>query len=145
MCLYLRNAIEHIATSNIYVWKPLIRVSNSYYTPVYNYKYNLGETHKLGLYRDMFGVIGLYSFGYNIKILSPCAGRYDCYGSSYNRYNVKEPIDTIGLFIIPEGSHYYTDGYFYASDTLKFLRTLTINEFFNYMMNNDIKRNCRSL
>lgn len=23
----------------------------------------------------------------------------------------------------------------YASDTLKFLRTLTVNEFFNYMMN----------
>ncbi|UVM97073.1 MAG: hypothetical protein [Bacteriophage sp.] len=41
----------------------------------------------------------------------------------------------LGLFIIPEGSHYYTDGYFYASDTLKLLRTLPKDEFFNYMMN----------
>ena len=72
--------------------------------------------------------IGLHSFGYNIRILSP-------YGSSYNRYNIWEPVNTIGLFIIPEGSHYYTDGYFYASDTLKLLRTLPKDEFFNYMMN----------
>ena len=39
------------------------------------------------------------------------------------------------MFIIPEGSYYYTDGYFYAGDILKLLRTLPINEFFNYMMN----------
>ena len=39
------------------------------------------------------------------------------------------------MFIISEGSYYYTDGYFYAGDTLKLLRTLPINEFFNYMMN----------
>ena len=39
------------------------------------------------------------------------------------------------MFIIPEGSYYYTNGYFYAGDTLKLLRTLPINEFFNYMMN----------
>lgn len=50
-------------------------------------------------------------------------------------FDIDESIDTIGLFIIPEGSHYYTDGYFYASDTLKLLRTLPKNKFFNYMMN----------
>lgn len=39
------------------------------------------------------------------------------------------------MSIIPERSYYYTDGYFYTSDTLKLSRTLPINEFFNYMMN----------
>ena len=39
-----------------------------------------------------------------------------------NSFDIDESIDTIGLFIIPEGSHYYTDGYFYASDTLKLRR-----------------------
>ena len=26
------------------------------------------------------------------------------------------------MFIIPEGSYYYTDGYFYAGDTLKLFK-----------------------
>lgn len=60
-------------------------------------------------------------------ILSSHARRYEC---SYNRFDIKEPIDTIGLFL-----KVVTDRCFYASDTLKFLRTLTINEFFNYMIN----------
>ena len=55
--------------------------------------------------------------------------------NTHNSFDIDESIDTIGLFIIPEGSHYYTDGYFYASDTLKLLRTLPKNKFFNYMMN----------
>lgn len=139
MCLYLRNKIEFIATSNIYVWKALISDTSGYYSPVFNYRYDLGETYKSYLDRNNDSIsisMGLHSFGYNIKILkSLYAGRYECYGSSYNRFDIKEPIDTIGLFIIPEGSHYYTDGYFYASDTLKLLRTLPKNKFFNYMMN----------
>lgn len=139
MCLYLRNKVVHIATSNIYVWKALIKgYCGEYYSPVFSYRYDLGETYKSELDEDMNGVSiskGLHSFGYNIHILSPYAGRYDCYGGPYNCFDIKEPINTIGLFIIPEGSYYYTDGCFYASDTLKFLRTILINEFFNYMMN----------
>lgn len=138
MCLYLRHKEECIATSNIYVWKGLVSGMGGYYSPVFNYRYDLGETYKSELDRNKnsIGVSrGLHSLGYNVKISKPYARRYECYGSSHNRFDIKEPIDTIGLFIIPEGSYYYTDGYFYASDTLKFLRTLTINEFFNYMMN----------
>lgn len=138
MCLYLRDKVERIATSNIYVWKALISGIGGYYSPVFNYRYNLGKTYVSELNRSRYGISiskGLHSFGYNICILSSYAGEYECYGSSYNRFDIKEPIDTIGLFIIPEGSCYYTDGYFYASDTLKLLRTLPINEFFNYMMN----------
>ena len=136
MCLSLKNKVEHIATSNIYVWKALIKDINYYYSPILRYKYDIGKTYKSKLRGNKYGIsIGLHSIGYNVKILNPYAGRYDCYGSTGNRFDVREPIDTIGLFIIPEGSHYYTDGCFYASDTLKFLRTLTINEFFNYMMN----------
>lgn len=139
MCLYLRNKIEFIATSNIYVWKALISNMGGYYSPVFNYRYDLGETYKSYLDRNNDNIsisMGLHSFGYNIKILKSLYARgYECYGSSYNRFDIKEPIDTIGLFIIPEGSHYYTDGYFYVSDTLKLLRTLPKNKFFNYMMN----------
>ena len=138
MCLYLRNKVERIATSNIYVWKALISGIDGYYSPVFSYRYNLGKTYESKLNKSKYGISiskGLHSFGYNISILSSYAGEYECYGSSYNRFDIKEPIDTIGLCIIPEGSYYYTDGYFYASDTLKLLRTLPINEFFNYMMN----------
>lgn len=139
MCLYLREKVEHIATSNIYVWKALLeRTPSGYYSPVFNYRYDLGETYKSELNATRYGRCigtGLHSFGYNVSILSPYAGRYNCYGALGNCFNIREPIDTIGLFIIPEGSHYYTDGYFYASDTLKLLRTIPINEFFNYMMN----------
>ena len=138
MCLYLRNKVGHIATSNIYVWKALISGIGGYYSPVFNYRYNLGKTYESELNGSGNGIAiskGLHSFGYNISILSSYAGEYECYGSSYNRFDIKEPIDTIGLCIIPEGSYYYTDGYFYVSDTLKLLRTLQINEFFNYMMN----------
>ena len=138
MCLYLRDKVGHIATSNIYVWKALISGIGGYYSPVFNYRYNLGKTYESELNKSRYGIAiskGLHSFGYNISILSSYAGEYECYGSSYNRFDIKEPIDTIGLCIIPEGSHYYTDGYFYASDILKLLRTLPINEFFNYMMN----------
>lgn len=115
MCLYLRDKVERIATSNIYVWKALISYGgHCYYSPVFNYRYDIGETYKSYLDGNSISIsIGLHSFGYNIW----------------------EPIDTIGLFIIPKGSHYYTDGYFYASDTLKLLRTLPRDEFFNYMMN----------
>ncbi len=139
MCLYLRDKVERIATSNIYVWKALISYGgHGYYSPVFNYRYDIGETYKSYLDGNKNNTrvsMGLHSFGYNISILSSYAGEYECYGSSYNRFDIKEPINTIGLFIIPEGSYYYTDGYFYASDTLKLLRTLPINEFFNYMMN----------
>lgn len=139
MCLYLRNKVERIATSNIYVWKALVNYDgHGYYSPVFNYRYDIGKTYESELNESGNGISiskGLHSFGYNINILSSYAGEYECYGSSYNRFDIKEPINTIGLFIIPEGSYYYTDGYFYASDTLKLLRTLPINEFFNYMMN----------
>ena len=137
MCLYLRDKVEHIAASNIYVWKALISYGGrGYYSPTFNYRYDIGETYKSYLDGNNISIsIGLHSFGYNISILSPYTGRYNCYGSPGNRFDVREPIDTIGLFIIPEGSHYYTDGYFYASDTLKLLRTLPKNKFFNYMMN----------
>ena len=138
MCLYLRNKVERIATSNIYVWKALISGIGGYYSPVFSYRYNLGKTYESELNKSKYGISiskGLHSFGYNISILSSYAGEYECYGSSYNRFDIKEPIDTIGLCIIPEGSYYYTNGYFSAGDTLKLLRTLPINEFFNYMMN----------
>lgn len=138
MCLYLRNKIEFIATSNIYVWKALISGIGCYYSPVFSYRYDLGETYYSyldGINNSISVSMGLHSFGYNVKISNPYTGRYECYGSSYNRFDIKEPIDTIGLFIIPKGSHYYTDGYFYASDTLKLLRTLPKDEFFNYMIN----------
>ena len=136
MCLYLRNAIEHIATSNIYVWKALVRGIDGYYSPVRSYKYNLGKTYKspLDAYKT-FIARGLHSMGYNVEISHTCTKEYDCFGNFCNHFVVYEPTNIIGLCVIPEGSHYYTDGYFYASDTLKFLRTLTVNEFFNYMMN----------
>ena len=136
MCLYLRNAIEHIATSNIYVWKALVSGIDGYYSPVRSYKYNLGKTYKspLDAYKT-FVARGLHSIGYNVEISHTCTKEYDCFGNFCNHFVVYEPTNIIGLCVIPEGSHYYTDGYFYASDTLKFLRTLTINEFFNYMMN----------
>lgn len=136
MCLYLRNKVRHIATSNIYVWKALISGMGGYYSPIFSYRYNLGKTYESELNGDGYNISkGLHSFGYNISILGSYARRYECYGNFYNRFDIKEPIDTIGLFIIPEGSCYYTDGYFYASDTLRFLRTLTVDEFFNYMIN----------
>ena len=138
MCLYLRNKIERVATSNIYVWKALISGMGGYYSPVCSYRYDLGKTYKSDLDRNKNSVsvdIGLHSFGYNIKIVSPYAGSYECRGDTHNSFDIDKSIDTIGLFIIPEGSHYYTDGYFYASDTLKLLRTLPKNKFFNYMMN----------
>ena len=136
MCLYLRNKIEFIATSNIYVWKALVSGVDGYYSPVRSYKYNLGKTYKspLDAYKT-FVARGLHSIGYNVEISHTCTKEYDCFGNFCNHFVVYEPTNIIGLCVIPEGSHYYTDGYFYASDTLKFLRTLTINEFFNYMMN----------
>lgn len=139
MCLYLRYKEECVATTNIYVWKALINYGRlGYYSPIFNYRYNIGETYTSYLDRNKNSVsvdIGLHSFGYNIKIVSPYAGRYECRGDTHNSFGIDESIDTIGLFIIPEGSHYYTDGYFYASDTLKLLRTLPKDKFFNYMMN----------
>ena len=136
MCLYLRNAIEHIATSNIYVWKALVSGIDGYYSPVRSYKYNLGKTYKspLDAYKT-FIARGLHSMGYNVEISHTCTKEYDCFGNFCNHFVVYESTNIIGLCVIPEGSHYYTDGYFYASDTLKLLRTLPINEFFNYMMN----------
>ena len=136
MCLYLRNAIEHIATSNIYVWKALVSGIDGYYSPVRSYKYNLGKTYKspLDAYKT-FIARGLHSMGYNVEISHTCTKEYDCFGNFCNHFVVYEPTNIIGLCVIPEGSHYYTDGYFYASDTLKLLRTLPINKFFNYMMN----------
>lgn len=120
MCLYLRDKVEHIATSDIYVWKGLVSGIGCYYSPIFNYRYDLGETYKSYLDKNNNSTcvtIGLHSIGYNIKISNPYAGRYNCYGNTCNRFGIQKPIDTIGLFIIPKGSHYYTDGYFYASDT----------------------------
>lgn len=46
MCLYLRDKVECIATSNIYVWKALISYGEyCYYSLVFNYRYNIGETY----------------------------------------------------------------------------------------------------
>lgn len=139
MCLYLRYKEECVATSNIYVWKALINYGGyGYYSPVLNYRYNIGETYTSYLDDNKNSTsvdIGLHSFGYNIKIISTYGGRYECRGNTHNSFDIDESIDTIGLCIIPEGSHYYTDGYFYASDTLKLLRTLPKNKFFDYMMN----------
>lgn len=132
MCLYLRDKVERIATSDIYVWKGLVSGIGCYYSPIFNYRYDLGETYKSYLDKSKNSVSvakGLHSIGYNIKISNPYAGRYDCYGNTCNNFNIQGPIDTIGLFIIPKGSHYYTDGCFYASDTLKLLRTLPRDEF----------------
>ena len=136
MCLYLRNKVVHIATSNIYVWKGLISDFDDYYSPIRSYKYNLGKTYKspLGVYKTFISR-GLHSMGYNVEISHTCTKEYDCFGNFCNHFVVYEPTNIIGLCVIPEGSYYYTDGYFYASDTLKLLRTLPINEFFNYMMN----------
>ena len=136
MCLSLKNKVEYIATSNIYVWKTLVKDIDGYYSPMLRYKYDIGKTYKSELSGDEHSIsIGLHSLGYNVRISYICTEEYDCFGNSCNYFVVYEPTDIIGLCVIPEGSHYYTDGYFYASDTLKFLRTLTVNEFFNYMIN----------
>lgn len=136
MCLSLKNKIEHIATSNIYVWKTLVKDIDGYYSPMLRCKYDIGKTYKSELSGDEHSIsVGLHSLGYNVGILHTCTEEYDCFGNFCNYFVVYEPTDIIGLCVIPEGSHYYTDGCFYASDTLKFLRTLTVNEFFNYMIN----------
>lgn len=62
-------------------------------------------------------------FWYNVKISNPYVGRYECCGIHIIILKLINPC----LFIIPKGS-YYTDGYFYASDTLKLLRTLSKDE-----------------
>ena len=136
MCLSLKNKVEHIATSNIYVWKTLVKDIDGYYSPMLRYKYDIGKTYKSELSGDEHSIsIGLHSLWYNVGISHTCTEEYDCFGNFCNYFVVYEPTDIIGLCVIPEGSHYYTDGCFYASDTLKFLRTLTVNEFFNYMIN----------
>lgn len=136
MCLSLKNKVEHIATSNIYVWKTLVKDIDGYYSPMLRCKYDIGKTYKSELSGDEHSIsVGLHSLGYNVGILHTCTEEYDCFGNFCNYFVVYEPTDIIGLCVIPEGSHYYTDGCFYASDTLKFLRTLTVNEFFNYMIN----------
>ena len=136
MCLSLKNKVEHIATSNIYVWKTLVKGIDGYYSPMLRCKYDIGKTYKSELSGDEHSIsVGLHSLGYNVGILHTCTEEYDCFGNFCNYFVVYEPTDIIGLCVIPEGSHYYTDGYFYVSDTLKFLRTLTVNEFFNYMIN----------
>ena len=72
MCLYLRYKEECVATSNIYVWKALINYGRlGCYSPIFNYRYNIGETYTSYLDRNKNSVsvdIGLHSFGYNIKI-----------------------------------------------------------------------------
>jgi hypothetical protein len=74
MCLYLRYKEECVATSNICVWKALINYGRlGYYSPIFNYRYNIGETYTSYLDRNKNSVsvdIGLHSFGYNIKIVS---------------------------------------------------------------------------
>ena len=73
MCLYLRDKVERVATSNIYVWKALTSGMSGYYSPVFDYRYDLGETYKSDLDENKDSVyvdIGLHSFGYNIKIIS---------------------------------------------------------------------------
>lgn len=136
MCLSLKNKVEHIATSNIYVWKTLVKDIDGYYSPMLRCKYDIGKTYKSELSGDEYSIsVGLHSLGYNVGILHICTEEYDCFGNFCNYFVVYEPTDIIGLCVIPEGSYYYTDGCFYASDTLKFLRTLTVNEFFNYMIN----------
>lgn len=136
MCLSLKNKVEHIATSNIYVWKTLVKDIDGYYSPMLRCKYDIGKTYKSELSGDEHSIsVGLHSLGYNVGILHTCTEEYDCFGNFCNYFVIYEPTDIIGLCVIPEGSHYYTDGCFYASDTLKFLRTLTVNEFFNYMIN----------
>lgn len=70
MCLYLRYKEECIATSNIYVWKGLVSSIGFYYSPVFNYRYDLGETYKSELDRNEDSIVvsrGLHSFGYNVK------------------------------------------------------------------------------
>lgn len=136
MCLFLKTKVEHIATSNIYVWKTLVKGIKGYYSPIFRYKYDIGKTYKSKLSGDKHNIsIGLHSLGYNVSISHTCTKEYGCFGNYYNYFVVYEHTDIIGLCVIPEGSHYYTDGYFYASDTLKLLRTLPKNEFFNYMIN----------
>ena len=132
----MRDKVERIATSNIYVWKALVSGADGYYSPMLRYKYDIGKTYKSELSGNEHSIsIGLHSLGYNVDISHTCNREYDCFGNFYNSFVIYESTYIIGLCVIPEGSHYYTDGCFYASDTLKFLRTLTINEFFNYMMN----------
>ena len=94
MCLYLRYKEECVATSNICVWKALINYGRlGYYSPIFNYRYNIGETYTSYLDRNKNSVsvdIGLHSFGYNIKIVSPYAGRYECRGDTHNSFDIDE-------------------------------------------------------
>ena len=54
MCLYLRDKVERIATSNIYVWKALISYGGyGYYSPIFNYRYDIGEQY-IYIYRTPF-------------------------------------------------------------------------------------------
>lgn len=95
MCLYLRDKVIHIATSNIYVWKALIKgYCGEYYSPVFSYRYDLGEVYKSELDNPRDGPIniisrGLHSFGYNIRISNPYAGRYGCHGTPGNDFVIK--------------------------------------------------------
>ena len=135
MCLYLRDKVAHIAISNIYVWKALIKDMGGYCSPIRYYNYTLGKTYKSALIGEAHTISkGLHSLGYNIDISHTHDNIYECDGNSGNYFVINGSIHIIGLCVIPRGSWYYTDGYFYASDTLKFLRTLTVDEFFNYMM-----------
>lgn len=40
MCLYLRDKVERIATSDIYVWKGLVSSIGCYYSLIFNYRYD---------------------------------------------------------------------------------------------------------
>ena len=95
--------------SNICVWEALINYGRlGYYSPIFNYRYNIGETYTSYLDRNKNSVsvdIGLHSFGYNIKIVSPYAGRYECL-----HIIVLILMNLLILQVFPEGSHYYTDG-----------------------------------
>lgn len=145
MCLAIRNLIKHKADSNIYVWKILKKNKDRYIAPIYTFTYILGVTYKssLGL-NTAPGIVnyaqvtnGYHTIGYNVKhTFDPYTKEFHIYGALCNNLsiNLNDSDDlVVGLCIIPEGSYYYTDGYFYASDTLKILRVMNIKQFINYL------------
>jgi len=144
MCLTIRDLTKYKADSPIYVWKVLRKVKDWYEAPIYRFTYTLGITYKSYLNLNIAKGVsyaqvteGYHTVGYNVNyIFNPYSKNFIVYGTMCNNLNIAlNDCDdlVIGLCIIPEGSYYYTDGYFFTSDTLKVLRVIDIQQFVNYL------------
>lgn len=144
MCLVIRDLAKYKTKSPIYVWKILRKIEDKYKAPIFEYSYTLGTTYTSSLIlitapNVEYGQVtkGFHTIGYNVKhTFYPYSREFIAYGALCNNLNIalNDSEDLIiGLCIIPEGSNYYTDGYFFVSDTLKVLRVIDIQQFINYL------------